>query len=403
MSSVLMVGGGVQQRHAVELVRSLGYRVVVSDRNPDAPCAPLADVFWQADGRDVEGLVARVLRHGDALDIRAVFTLTELVTTVAAVCHAAGIPGAPLRAAVACQYKPLAKESWLRAGVPTPAGESVATPEDARKAVERLGGKAFVKPAVGFGGRGCTPVTDPGDAPAAFRVAAASSNGGEVLVEALAEGSMHDANGAFDRHGRFHGLGIADRWFHDRLPVELGARCPTTLSPARQAELLDLLERGARALGIERGPVKADAVLTEDGWRLLELAPRLHGPKGTLWLMPPVLGYQPLEAALVALLGGDPGAVTGRAAPRARHCAFRALEAAPGRVSAITGVDAARQLPGVENVMVFAREGDLLGGGRNATPVTAGYVCASGPDPATTERVIGQAVETIRIETEDSP
>jgi len=38
------------------------------------------------------------------------------------------------------------------------------------------------------------------------------------------------------------------------------------------------------SLGIKWGPIKSDLVLTSKGLKVLEIAPRLHGPKGTLFL-----------------------------------------------------------------------------------------------------------------------
>ncbi|MGW0956941.1 ATP-grasp domain-containing protein, partial [Streptomyces sp. NPDC002545] len=47
-----------------------------------------------------------------------------------------------------------ARDLFARHGVPVPAGEVVDTPEAARAAAERLGGKSVVKAQVKVGGRG---------------------------------------------------------------------------------------------------------------------------------------------------------------------------------------------------------------------------------------------------------
>ena len=121
MKTVMLIGGGVQEVRAVEFAQRLGYRVVVTDRSADAPSVAVADESYVVDGRDVEGLVsvAGELRANDRL--HGVFTLTELVTSVAAVATAAGLPGTSVRSATICQDKGLAKEEWLSQSIETPA------------------------------------------------------------------------------------------------------------------------------------------------------------------------------------------------------------------------------------------------------------------------------------------
>ena len=36
--TIMMIGGGIQEVKAVEIAQSSGYKVIVTDRNEDAPC-----------------------------------------------------------------------------------------------------------------------------------------------------------------------------------------------------------------------------------------------------------------------------------------------------------------------------------------------------------------------------
>ncbi|MDP2719054.1 MAG: ATPase, partial [Dehalococcoidia bacterium] len=109
MKSVVMVGGSVQLIQAVKVAQSMGFYVIVTDRNPEAPCFEVADQCVIIDGRDVEGLAAYVMSNKDKYGIKGVFTLTEMVTSVAVIAEAAGLPGVPIASAVACQNKALSK------------------------------------------------------------------------------------------------------------------------------------------------------------------------------------------------------------------------------------------------------------------------------------------------------
>lgn len=69
---VLILGGGLMQRPAVEAAQELGYKALVIDANPDAVCVPFADRFERIDLKDRESIAEFALSLGDSL--RAVFT-----------------------------------------------------------------------------------------------------------------------------------------------------------------------------------------------------------------------------------------------------------------------------------------------------------------------------------------
>ena len=97
-------------------------------------------------------------------------------------------------------------------------------------------------------------------------------------------------------------MGITDRKFAEDRPAETEIRAPTELDERRQAELYDLLFQSARVLGIRSGPVKCDAMLVNGIFKILEVAPRLHGPKATLFALPAV-GIEPLTSMLQCITG----------------------------------------------------------------------------------------------------
>gem|GEM_PF-1572473 len=387
-----MIGGGVQEVEAVRIAQSMGLRVIVTDRNPDAPCFDLADFKVVVDGRDIEGLVSFALLNKERLDIAGVFTLTELVTSVAAVAQAVGLPGVPLRSAVVCQNKLLCKAAWRKGGIPTPEGDVVDSYEDAQRLFDRLGGRAFIKPLVGFGGRGAARVLSEDDLKDAF----SGPGHEEMLMEELVSGSMHDVNGVFDSRGIFHPLGCFDRYFHPEHPVEIGAVYPSRLSETEVAGLYDLTERAARTLGITVGPVKADLVRGSDGFKVLEMAPRLHGPKGTLLLTAFAGGVNHLETVLKVITGGDLGSDDLDMPERVSM--YRALLPEPGYLRSVSGIDDALGINGVERVLVLTSVGGLIPEYTDSTAVPC-YVFTSGSDLEDADSHIKEAMRLIDFET----
>jgi len=276
----MMIGGGIQEVKAVEIAQSAGYKVIVTDRKEDAPCFSYADYTVTIDGRDIEGLIAYTLLKKEKLNITGIFTLTELVTSVAAVASACDLPGISIQSAVACQNKQVCKEIWIKNNIPTPKGKIIKTTEEAKLFFDVLNDNAFIKPLVGFGGIGAYKIISIDDLDKVF----IDKKNQELLMEELIEGSMHDVNGVFDSNGEFIPLGCFDRFFDHDAPIELRAVYPSQLNDKLVKEAYKLTKNAALSLGISWGPVKSDLVLTENGFQILEMAPRLHGPKGTLWL-----------------------------------------------------------------------------------------------------------------------
>ena len=74
---------------------------------------------------------------------------------------------------------------------------------------------------------------------------------------------------------------------------------PTILSSIQQQTLYDLFVKSCRAIGLGPGPVKGDFIMDKNGkFYTMEISARLHGPLGTLYLIPNSLGINPFEELL---------------------------------------------------------------------------------------------------------
>ena len=279
--TVVMIGGGLQEIEAVKIAQQAGYRVLVTDKNENAPCFDFSDYRAVIDGRDIESLSSFILLNKDKLNITGIFTLTELVTSVAAVAEAANLPGVSLFSAIACQNKQLCKEIWVKHNVSTPLGRAVTSFKQAKELFNEYGKDIFVKPSIGFGGVNSKRIWSENDLEEYFNFSNQT-----VIVEELLDGSMHDVNGIIDNNGNFHPMGIVDRFFLETAPVESKIVTPSSLKQAHQDQLYELLEKAVRAIGINWGPIKGDAVYSNGKFRMLEVAPRLHGPKNSIYLLP---------------------------------------------------------------------------------------------------------------------
>jgi len=300
--AIAMIGGGIQEVPAVKQVQDMGYQCIVTDRNPRAPAFRDADYKVCMDGQRPLLLIEQLenLETESDLELCGVFTLTELFVSVSRVADWFGLTGASLQASKNCHHKILAKQRWLNRGIPTARGEEVTTEEQALELFHFFDNDAFIKPDVGFGAQGCKRVQTEDELLTQFWYIKRESS---VLMEEYLEGEVHDVNAVFDKNGNFYPLSITDRHFEGTREIE--ASSPTSLKADECKHLYGLMEDAAHALGIDKGPIKADVMVTDSEYYFMEMATRLHGPLGTLHLIPESLGFRPLDAMLYAITGQE--------------------------------------------------------------------------------------------------
>lgn len=369
--TIMMIGGGIQEILAVKSAQNSGFKVLVTDRSPSAPCFKYADFTAVIDGRDIEALIAFTILNKERLNVRGVFTLTELVTSVAAVAEAANLPGVSLVSAVACQNKELSKKIWIEKNIPTPRGKTVKTLDEAKSSFTEFDQNVFVKPLVGFGGKDSRKIVSYDVLQEVF-----FDNTREMVIEELIEGSMHDVNGLISNDGKLHPMGIVDRLFLDEFPVEKQISTPSILNTTQQNQLYALLENAVKALGINWGPVKGDAVLQNGEFKILEVAPRLHGPKNSIYLLP-YSGFDCLAASFNTITGDNESSID--EVRQNLHCVCEAVMPLPGAKFDREGTEKARFKKGIIEVLIFKKDNAVINRYRNATDVPA-YVFSAGND-----------------------
>ncbi len=294
--AIVMIGGGIQEVPAVKQIQEMGYQVIVTDRNPRAPAFGDADEAWVIDAKEWQVIATRCTDR-----MVGVFTLTELFVEVSRVADYCGFVAASPDASELCHHKIRAKQRWLNRGIPTARGEEVKTEAEAIELFHFFDNDAFIKPDVGFGAQGCKRVQTEDELLTEFHYV---KQGSGVLLEEYLEGTVHDVNAVFEKNGSFFSLSITDRHFEGTREIE--ASSPTILQDTERRDLYNLIEDAASALGITKGPVKADVMCDEHGqFYIMEMATRLHGPLGTLHLIPESLGFRPLEAMVYAITGQE--------------------------------------------------------------------------------------------------
>jgi biotin carboxylase len=393
VKTVMILGASRYYARSIEKARSIGYRVVAVDRNPDAEGFRAADAHAVVDITDRDGVLAAARSHR----IDGIVPLNDFgVETAAHVAHHLRLVGISPETAARATRKTLMREAWDRAGLPQPRWRSARSVDDAMAAAAALACFPLIlKPADSHGGasRGVSVAHTADDLPAAIAFAMAAYGDPEIVIEEWIEGIEHSVETVTWR-GTTHVLAISDK-VKTPLPyrVDKSVDYPTRLDPAELAALTAVVTAAVRSLGIAEGAAHVEACTTPSGPKLFELGARCGGGGTPDPIVPFVTGIDML-AEVVRLHAGDapislvPGA--------ARGCCYRFLTPRAGVVRAVSGVGAVAAWPGVLDCAVTVAPGEPIrpvrvGGDR------AGFVITGGPTRADAERLADRAEQEIHF------
>jgi len=226
-----------------------------------------------------------------------------------------------------------------------------------RIAVER-GRDLVIKPVDGHGSRGAQRVAQVADLSKAFLFARGHSPSERVMVEQFLDGPQVSTE-SIVVEGQCFTPGLSDRHYddHERFApffVENGGDFPSQLPEALQSQVRDVVARAIAALGLTRGTVKADVVVHEGETKVLDLTPCLSGDFVHLHT-----GVDFIGAAIKLALGEQVTAeelTPKHARPVVQRYAFPQA----GEVVSVSGVEDARRIAGVSDVLVTAKPGDII-------------------------------------------
>jgi len=403
MKTVLIVSGGIEAADAARRAKELGYYVVVSDRDPEAPGFAFADSCLIADVySSTETAAAAERYHRKIRKIDGVICVAaDAPVTAATVCQRLGIKGLPLHAAeIACD-KLAMKQHFSEAGVPVPWFSAVETPQALQRIAIERGNNLVIKPVDSRGSRGVQRIAQVADLTKAFMLAREHSPTDRVMVEEYLEGPQVSTE-SIVIDGKCFTPGFSDRnyeYLERYAPffIENGGDLPSRLSDETQFKVRDVVAKAAKALGILDGTVKGDIVVHNGQPYVIELAARLSGGFFCTREIPLNTGVDFLGAALRLAVGEqvlqddlEPKHQT----PVIQRYAFPK----PGRIVRISGAEEARKISGIADVIVTAKLGDVIPPAGDKRP-SAAMVLATGGSHAAALQAANDALACLKIET----
>ncbi|MDA8291936.1 MAG: hypothetical protein M0Z33_09710 [Actinomycetota bacterium] len=267
------------------------------------------------------------------------------------------------------------RRALAAAGIPTPRSGVVSSADDragASEAAAATGFPAVLKPQLGGDSRMTFRIADEESLRAvlaglaADRLGAAASPFPMVLEEYLTDAPP--ALGAsfanyLSVESLVYGptidhLATTGRFSPAEPFRERGFFIPSTASGPLEAELLDLADAAARALGVVAGALHTEIKITPAGPRVIEVNGRLGG--GIPAMLELASGVSAVRLAMAAALGGRP---SGEGVRSCSAVGYRMLVQGPmwaTEVVAVEGLDRVAEIPGVAAVALHRGPGSAI-------------------------------------------
>jgi biotin carboxylase len=352
------------------------------------------------DFRQPKEASAAIEAHVQAAQLDGIVPTNESSAVVAALAaERLGLPHVKATAVYAARNKRLMRELFAEAGVPGPQFIVLEPSEDPKKLLPAVRFPCVVKPTMLTGSQGVIRANDPAELLAAVRRVRtilarhgsdASSDpdfyhllvedyipGREVAVEAVVSGGRFRLLAMFDKPDDLVGP-----YFEETLYIT-----PSRLPSPVQSAVLEVAEQAARAIGLSQGPLHVE--LRIDGPRIavVEIAGRSMGGLCSR-VLDRVTG--PLEDIILSQAAGLelPINETTRANGQVRKLAAGVMMMPiprSGVLRRVTGMQAARAVPGVEGVTLAIEPGESI----RVLPDGAsylGFIFALGATPAEVEQ-----------------
>ena len=388
---LLLIGAttGYQTRAFASAAERLGYELALATDRCHVLDDPWGDRAIALRFEDPDG-AAGVLASRTNVD--GIVALGDLPAYIAAL--AAGRLGIPYNSpdsVAASRNKFLARERFREAGLLAPEFERVSFDEDPDRAARHVRYPCVLKPLSMSASRGVIRADSPEDFIAAYRrIQKIVGRADRFLqVEDFIEGREFALEGILN-HGQLRMLALFDKpdpldgpFFEETIYVT-----PSREDPITQDAILRTTRSAIHALGLTHGPIHAEMRVNSVGVWMLEVAARPIG--GLCARVLPGLE----ELILRHAAGEDPGAI---AMPAPAAGVMMIPIPREGIYVDVEGLDRARSQPGIEDVMITAKQGHKL------VPLPEGasylgFIFARAETPDEAERALRDAHRELRFE-----
>ena len=397
---LLMIGGGMLQVPAVEVAHQMGLKVVVADKALDAPAMQIADVKAELSTKDIEATIAYAKEFAKTHNLVGVYTQgCDVEVTVAETAAALGLPGIDVESAHCCNNKIKMRERLAKHNVAGPKFDFAFDYEDAKVKAEKVGYPLVVKSIDNSASRGIRIINDASQLKEACEEAQKYSfYDKRILLEELLVGEEYSVDTVvYD--SILYPAGISDREFDfsKEFAVQTGSLTPSLLPEEMQEKMYNLMADAARAMGVDKGAFKGDLIICNGEPKIIEITARLSGGFDSQYRKPYSFGINLIKATIDIAIGN---ALDFRdLIPKwVKYSKTTSPFPKAGKIVAIKGIEETKKLPGVKQVIMVVKEGDVVEDYKHCAH-RVGYIIVTGDSYEQLKEREKKALETLVIET----
>ncbi|SVB92034.1 uncharacterized protein METZ01_LOCUS244888, partial [marine metagenome] len=354
MKSIVLLGGGTEQVDAIKISKELGYNTIVLDSNPLAIGRKFSDKFIQCDIKNS----TEVFRNIENLNVNGLMVhAIELSNVVAEVSEKLGFPSIPREVAINATNKLKRLEILKKNHIPCAEFGSAINVNEAKNIAKNIGYPVVIKPVDNAGSRGVIQIKNSEKMEQYFDESIIfCKNKKEIIIEEYLTGPQVSTETVVYKN-KCYTTGFSDRNYsnlkkYEPYFIEDGGDMPSNLPDETQKEAIQIAEKAIKSLGINFGAAKGDILIHNNTPYVLEMASRTSGGRFASHQVPAATGVNVLFP-LIKMSVSDPISVEEFKPKFNRGSSQRYIIPNPGKIVSVTGVDKARKIEGVVDIILF--------------------------------------------------
>lgn len=346
MKRLMIVGASVLQLPAILKAKEMGLYVGVADYNPQAIGIQYADEFFNASTMDEHAVLSAAIKFKPD----GIMTLaTDMpMRGVAKVSEKLGLHSISYDTAIKATDKFEMIKSFKAYDVASPWFFTVDSLDELKNLEGQLSYPCIMKPTDNAGSHGVVLAHGFEDLLQSYEYSRASARHGRVIIEEYLQGDEVSVE-VMVVDGKVNILQITDK-LTTGAPhfVEMGHSQPSQHPLETQQAIKNLAVQACNAVGIDQGPAHVEMMVTKRGPVMIELGARMGGDNITTSLVPLSTGIDMVKATIDVAMGNQPDIKP------CLHCgsAIRYIAAPEGIIKSIAGIDEAKMLQGVRDVIM---------------------------------------------------
>jgi biotin carboxylase len=361
--TLLIIGAGREQIEAYKIAKKIGLKVIGTDIDPDAPGFEFADHSLICSTRNAESSLHEVKNFSKKIKIDGVMTIAnDAAPTVSLISQELKLPGISVQSSKFATNKILMKKQFSKYSIPTPKYTIIKEKDEFLKLLKKYTFPLILKPSDGRGSRGVLFIEKYTDFDWAWEQSLKNSENKTLILEEFVSGDQLSVEGLFINK-KFIPVAFADRNY-DVLKltkpfiVENGGVIPSKFEGSILESIRILVEKAAKSIGIDWGPIKADVVLKNNAPQIIELAARLSGNYLASHHVPWSLGIDFVGASIKQTIGLE--IKQSDLMPKfKKYLAARYFFPSSGIIKKIIGLEKVSSLSYVKNIEIFRKVGDF--------------------------------------------